>query len=298
MDYEKLKEYGRGIKLTDEAKAEITAKCRAVLSEEREKSEGITLALAFKRTAAVLAAAAVIIAGIACIKYLKQPAPSINNTEKSSTVINSTESLQTEATTETNNVETTEDGAGGGELTLQKYRSIYYSIPSPFWDIVDENSRQDIYGEYWEQPYSQINTMRMKIFVEEYNVPREKFDAANAEWARIVKERLYGTPVINPQDFANQEFNEVYNADIIYTFDDEIINEYYLSHDYPYCYESEYEKAVEDGLYITRTDKIIDMSELEDELAFYNQLKNETSTDNANPTESATSIPNGTETTE
>ena len=66
--------------------------------------------------------------------------------------------------------ETEASYSGGGELTLQKYRSIYYFIPSPFWDIVDENSRQDIYGEYWEQPYSQINTMRMRIFVEEYNV--------------------------------------------------------------------------------------------------------------------------------
>lgn len=172
-----------------------------------------------------------------------------------------------------NNWNNQNDDIGGGELTLQKYRSIYYSIPSPFWDIVDENSRQDIYGEYWEQPYSQINTMRMKIFVEEYNVPREKFDAANAEWARIVKERLYGTPVINPQDFVNQEFNEVYNADIIYTFDDEIINEYYLSHDYPYCYESEYEKAVEDGIYNTQTTKIIDLANLKNELLLFNQLK-------------------------
>ncbi len=175
---------------------------------------------------------------------------------------------------ESDNLKETEASySGGGELTLQKYRSIYYSIPSPFWDIVDENSRQDIYGEYWEQPYSQINTMRMKIFVEEYNVPREKFDAANAEWARIVKERLYGTPVINPQDFVNQEFNEVYNADIIYTFDDEIINEYYLSHDYPYCYESEYEKAVEDGIYNTQTTKIIDLANLKNELLLFNQLK-------------------------
>ncbi|MBQ3045882.1 MAG: hypothetical protein IJD49_08030 [Clostridia bacterium] len=155
---------------------------------------------------------------------------------------------------------------GGGELTLQKYRSIYYTIPSPFWDVVDENSRDDIYGEYWEQPYSKINIMRMRIFVEEYNVPREKFDAANAEWARIVKEKLYGSPVINPQDYANQEFDEIYNADIIYTFDNEIINEYYLSHDYPYCYESEYEEAVASGEYTSKTEKWIDIEQMEAEI--------------------------------
>ena len=158
---------------------------------------------------------------------------------------------------------------------MQKYRSIYYSIPSPFWDIVNESSRNNIYGEYWEESYSEMNTMRMKIFVEEYNVPREKFDAANAEWARIIKEKLNGTPVINPQDYANQEFDEVYNADIIYTFDDEIINEYYLSHEYPYCYESEYESAIKNEFYITQTPEIIDISNLKEELAFFNQLKAE-----------------------
>lgn len=189
------------------------------------------------------------------------------------------------------------DDSGGGELTLQKYRSIYYSIPAPFWDIVDENSRKDIYGEYWEQPYSEINIMRMRIFVEEYNVPREKFDAANAEWARIVKEKLYSTPVIDPQDFANQEFNEVYNADIIYTFDNEIINEYYLSHDYPYCYESEYEKAVESGEYISRTAEIIDLSQLKEELEYFNQIKNEALSSNTDISEITSQILKETEAT-
>lgn len=187
-----------------------------------------------------------------------------NNTE---TAVNKTTEQATDGQ------ENISSDVGGGELTLQKYRSIYYSIPSPFWDIVDENSREDLYGKYWEIPYSETNIMRMKIFVEEYKVPREEFDAANAEWARIIKEKLYGTPVINPQDYANQEFNEVYNADIIYTFNDEIINEYYLSHDYPYCYESEYEYAVENDLYTTQTTEIIDLSDLSEKIALFNQLK-------------------------
>lgn len=184
-----------------------------------------------------------------------------------STSVDETIYSETDSKNEPDNLKETEASySGGGELTLQKYRSIYYSIPAPFWDIVDENSRKNIYGEYWEQPYSEINIMRMKIFVEEYNVPREKFDAANLEWARIVKEKLYGNPVIDPQDYVNQEFNEVYNADIIYTFDDEIINEYYLSHDYPYCYESEFEKAVANGEYVSQTKDWIDIEQMEAEI--------------------------------
>lgn len=184
---------------------------------------------------------------------------------------------------------------GGGELTLQKYRSIYYCIPAPFWDIIDEDERENIYGDYWQKEDEEIDIMRIRVFVEEFNVSREKFDAANAEWARIVKERLYGTPIINPQDYANQEFDEVYNSDIIYTFDNEIINEYYLSHDYPHCYESEYEKALEDGEYETQTEEIIDLSELEEELILYNELKaKKNNKDNLSEpvvTEATTSIP-------
>lgn len=190
-----------------------------------------------------------------------------------------------------------DDGYGGGELTLQKYRSIYYCIPSPFWDIINEDEREDIYGDYWQKEDGEIDIMRMRVFVEEFNVPREKFDAANAEWARRVEEMLYGTPIINPQDYANQEFDEVYNADIIYTFDNEIINEYYLSHDYPYCYESEYEKALEEGVYETQTKEIIDLSTLEDEIILYNELKAK-KTDNTIQSETTTDIPEETEITE
>lgn len=224
---------------------------------------------------------------IACSPENFQELSTTDNKQPVSAVVTSNTDSQTKSDTLK---ETGSSNSGGGELTLQKYRSIYYSIPAPFWDIVDENSRKDIYGEYWEQPYSEINIMRMRIFVEEYNVPREKFDAANAEWARIVKEKLYSTPVIDPQDFANQEFNEVYNADIIYTFDNELINEYYLSHDYPYCYESEYEKAVESGEYISRTAEIIDLSQLKEELEYFNQIKNEALSSNTDVSEITSQI--------
>ena len=203
----------------------------------------------------------IILTLVACTNENQQE--TTTSESKGSTSVYSTVASETEYE---NLKETGDSFSGGGELTLQKYRSIYYSIPAPFWEIVDENSRQDIYGEYWEQPYSEINIMRMRIFVEEYNVPREKFDVANAEWARIVKENLYGNPVINPQDYANQEFDEIYNADIIYTLDNELINEYYLSHDYPYCYESEFEQAVASGEYTPRTEDWIDIEQMEAEI--------------------------------
>lgn len=237
-----------------------------------------------KKLNAIILILFIILIFVACTNENQQETTTVEN--KQSTSVDETIYSDINSKNEHDDRKETEASySGGGELTLQKYRSIYYCIPSPFWDIINENDRENIYGEYWEQPYSEINIMRMRIFVEEYNIPREKFDAANAEWARIVKEKLYGTPVINPQDYVNQEFNEVYNADIIYTFDNKLINEYYLSHDYPYCYESEYEKALEDGEYKTQTKEIVDLSELEKELLFFVELKSKkSSSDNSSAT--------------
>ncbi len=58
---------------------------------------------------------------------------------------------------------------------------------------------------------------------------------------------------------------EIYNADIIYTFDDEIINEYYLSGEYPYVYPDEFEEAVENGEYTPQT-VWVDVNQLEAEI--------------------------------
>ena len=218
----------------------------------------------------------IILTFVACTNENRQETTTAEN--KQSTSVDETIYSDIDSKNEPDNLKETEASySGGGELTLQKYRSIYYSIPSPFWDIVDENCRENIYGDYWEIPYDETNIMHMRIFVEEYNVPREKFDAANAEWARIIKEKLYGTPVINPQDFANQEFNEVYNADIIYTFDNELINEYYLSHEYPYLYELEFEQAVASGEYTPRTEIWVDVEAMEAEIiAKYGEAENVT----------------------
>ncbi len=286
MDYEKLKEYGQSIKLTDEAKAEITANCKAV---QREKRGGIMLTAAAKRTAAVLAAAAVIIAGIACVKYLKQPAPNIDNTEKTSTVINSAESSTAPSPTETATKSYADNsGEGGGILGLNKYRVRYYTLPAPFVDLVGE---EECYQWRLNQPYpNDTNVMLMVNFIKDFDISREEFDKANLEFARRIKELLDGVPVINPLDYANQEDDEVYNADILYTFDNELINEYYLSHDYPFLYKHEYKEALEAGTYETRTTDWVDVEQMEAEInAKYGAPE---------VTETATAIPEETEITE
>lgn len=167
-----------------------------------------------------------------------------------------------------------EIGVGGESISTRKYRVNYYDVPYQFVLIVGE----DTYWE-WDELYNgenpdETNVMVMKRFVEHFNISRESFDKANLEWAKVILNKMGSQPTMNPKDFANQETDEVYNADIIYTFNDEIINEYYLSGDYPYIYESEYEEAVANSEYTSQTEDWIDVEQMEAEIiAKYGEIE-------------------------
>lgn len=156
--------------------------------------------------------------------------------------------------------------SGGGDLILHKYRQNYYTIPAPFSDIVDSEEFEKWYGDILQLNPNDTNKMIIKEFVLYFDVPKESFERANLEWAKIVEYKLDGKPVMDPQDFSNQETDEVYNADVIYTLDDEIINTYYLSHNYPYTFSDEYEEAVANGDYISQTEDWIDIEQMEAEI--------------------------------
>ncbi len=179
-------------------------------------------------------------------------------------------------------------GEGGGILTVGKYRSLFYSIPSPFVELVG----RDVYYKWIHTvDYTdKAEKMLMPQFIQNFGITREQFDKANLEFARIVREDLNGRPCINPKDYANQISDEIFNGDIVFTFDDEIINEYYLSPEYPYLYSFEFDEAVENGTYTAQTDVWVDIEEMEAEInAKYGAPE---------VTETATAIPEETEVTE
>lgn len=160
-------------------------------------------------------------------------------------------------------------------IVVLKYRGIYYDIPKPFFDIVGNEAytawRSSVAYSYAEE------IMSMKLFVQEFGITREQFDKANLELAKIIKYKLGCNPCVNPKDYANQEDDEIYNADIIYTFDDDIIREYYLSPDYPYLYDVEFEEAVEKGEYTAQTEEWVDIAKMEAEvIAKYGNIEYET----------------------
>lgn len=169
------------------------------------------------------------------------------------------------------------DDIGGGSLSLAKYRSIYCDIPRSFINLVDLDEFENWYDSILENDPNKTNIMPMKLFIQKFSISREQFDKANLSLAKSVKTGFKGQPVINPQDFANQETNEIYNGDIIYTFDDQIINNYYLSHDYPYIYDFEFEEAVEKGEYKSQSEEWVDLEALEAEVvAKYGNIEYET----------------------
>lgn len=90
------------------------------------------------------------------------------------------------------------------------YRKIYSVIPSQFIWLVD-------YEEYkkWEKNVNASGGMAMLQFVEHFGITREDFDSANEAYEAYIN--------------SVGESSEIFNAEIIFSFDREKINEYYLA---------------------------------------------------------------------
>lgn len=155
------------------------------------------------------------------------------------------------------------------DIYTTKYRRIYYESVSVFFAVlVDRDKLYEWEAEYYaENPnadglfevgeeITEPETMRIVEFIKHFNIPKEKFEEANNTWChRMIK---WGdVPVMNPKDYKEQEEFEVYNVDILYTFDYEIINAYYKRGEYPFDTEEEYLQAIENDGYVTQTEEFI-----------------------------------------
>ena len=165
--------------------------------------------------------------------------------------------------TEKTSSSTSEYEHGGGEILPRKYRNNYYSVPAMFSEIVDREAYFEWEDEYLSENYpDNTNEMVMVAYIKAFDIPKEEFERANLEYAKFIDE-LYSHICLDPQDYADQEFQEIYNTEIIYTFDNDIINEYYLGIDYPFLNEYQYVEALEAGTYETRTSQFITVDQME-----------------------------------
>ena len=108
----------------------------------------------------------------------------------------------------------------------QIYRDVYYKIYTDYCDLLTDEQLEDWILYYNHIYHPQINNnewsanrMLLVTFVQRYDISREEFDRATANFM--------GRLAVHDWIYWHLE-TEIPNADIIYTFDDEIINEYYL----------------------------------------------------------------------
>ena len=153
---------------------------------------------------------------------------------------------------------------GGGYIESGKYRQCYYDIPYDFVILVGEDEYDTWYDEIYIPEFNPDKS-QVVAFVQYFNISKESFEKTNLKLAKDFVE-CGEKPTMRPLDYENQQTYEIYNADIIYTFDDEIINEYYLTPDYPYCADFEYEAAVENGTYVSQTEVWVDVEAMEAEI--------------------------------
>lgn len=103
------------------------------------------------------------------------------------------------------------------------YREIYSVIPSQFAWLVDS-----VEYKKWEKTVNASGGMAMLQFVEYFGITREEFESANEAYEAYINSTGEIAIGRKPENKA-EEKSEIFNAEIIFSFDKEKINEYYLA---------------------------------------------------------------------
>ena len=106
---------------------------------------------------------------------------------------------------------------GDGASFKRNFRLVYYRIPSPIDDFAGQEG-YDFLEEIINASSGELSEMFLVSYVKRFNIPKETFE-------NMVKE-IEDIQLSIGLDLTEEEY-ELPNADIIYTFDNEIINEYY-----------------------------------------------------------------------
>jgi len=103
----------------------------------------------------------------------------------------------------------------------RQYRLVYHGIRGPYMYLVPDDDDYNDFQKNFEDANPngiEISEMYLVTFIKRFDISREKFDKALAkDWQKRVELEW---------DTSLEEF-ELPNPDIIYTFDNEIINAYY-----------------------------------------------------------------------
>ena len=112
-----------------------------------------------------------------------------------------------------------------------KYRYNYYRITAPFVEIVGDEAYDKWINSNPAFSSKDLDEMLMVSYIKHFNITREQFDEANRNREIFFEENnmtMLTYPFENNGEYSYEdEAYEIYNADIIFTFDNDIINEYY-----------------------------------------------------------------------
>lgn len=106
----------------------------------------------------------------------------------------------------------------------RKYREVYYTIKGGFEELLTEEEEQEWYNWCEETRYGlnlDYDEMLLVTMIKRYDISREEFDKVVANYVAFWDQYGMFDRYPLPEEY------EVYNGDIIYTFDNEIINHYY-----------------------------------------------------------------------
>jgi len=105
---------------------------------------------------------------------------------------------------------------------LMQFRIAFYTMPSEFLEIAERDEFQKWVEDFSQREGRIVHEMLLARFIQDFNVSREQFDAIT-EPIREAHERMAAQGIIDP----NCERFELPNADIIFTFDNDIIRYFY-----------------------------------------------------------------------
>jgi hypothetical protein len=123
----------------------------------------------------------------------------------------------------------------GGEYEHGAFRPIYYDLPAPFADLVGRDAYHEWHGARSE--YERNNICVAVGFVQHFNISKGDFTAANEELLRI-----WTNIGVSPDE---SSMYELYPVDLIFTFDNKAINEFFLWENSPI--ESERNMGITDN---------------------------------------------------
>ena len=135
-----------------------------------------------------------------------------------------------------------------GRGDIPQRRTVYYSIDGLILDLVPLNDFLEFHDKVLRPLFDgPIDVMPLKLFIQHFNISREELEVVImqmyensigiAEFAAQIssdfefQDNGFGTlqRIYNPNPYAdlNHEVHELPNLDVIFTFDNEIINWYY-----------------------------------------------------------------------